>query len=197
VNGKWQYCFNNFPGAMLAIKDVLFISTMQRAIFKFRDAIGKWNKPRRVGYIDGAVIAVARDTFRKVGGFDETYFFYTEETDFCRKLKQIGKHRIVYPKAKVMHYRGGSSGSPLMKEKNIRMQVKSQIYFCEKWLPDYSRYVFIHLDKYMYLFHSWIHKLILTLTGSNTKAHKRMKINMLRDYFRIWKESVKQIKKSQ
>jgi GT2 family glycosyltransferase len=190
-DGRWQYSFSNFPGALLAAKDFFFISSIERWYYGILDKFGLWNSPLNVSYIDGAVIAVPRKIFLQAGGFDESYFFYSEETDFCRKLKQMGKKRAVIPRAKVVHYRGGSFGSPIMKEKNIRMQVDSQILYSRKWLGGLSEYIFLHLYKYTFLLHAVIHTLLLPFIGKERRRRKRRKINMLHQYYNIWKEKTK------
>ena len=36
----------------------------------------------------------SRSHFNKIGGFDEDYFLFFEETDFCIETKKIGKKLI-------------------------------------------------------------------------------------------------------
>ncbi len=64
----------------------------------------------------GACIAVRTLVFRKVGGFDESYFIYNEETDLCWRIWLSGFRVLCVPKAVVFHEGGGdtykrSSGS--------------------------------------------------------------------------------------
>ncbi len=47
---------------------------------------------------------------RKLGGWDETYFFYGEDIDFCYRIHQAGYQIIYYPNVEVLHYKGASSG---------------------------------------------------------------------------------------
>lgn len=51
---------------------------------------GAHQESRDVGHVLGALIAVRLSTFRSVGGFDERFFLYREETDLCRRLRLGG-----------------------------------------------------------------------------------------------------------
>lgn len=63
-----------------------------------------------VAHVNGAAMLTTAEAFRRVGGFDERFFVYFEETDLCRSYEEAG-YRIAYvPEATVVHYMGGSSG---------------------------------------------------------------------------------------
>jgi N-acetylglucosaminyl-diphospho-decaprenol L-rhamnosyltransferase len=47
--------------------------------------------------------------FDRIGGFDENYFLYFEETDFCNRAKQAGYATWYVPESRVMHIMGQST----------------------------------------------------------------------------------------
>lgn len=57
----------------------------------------------------GAVLAMSRDCFDLLGGWDESYFLYSEETDFCLRAREHGFLTRYEPRAVVVHI-GGQSG---------------------------------------------------------------------------------------
>jgi len=58
----------------------------------------------------GAFMLVRRIAGEKAGWWDEDYFFYGEDIDFCYMLKQK-RWKIYYvPKASIIHYKGVSGG---------------------------------------------------------------------------------------
>ncbi len=63
---------------------------------------------RRVDFAIGACLLVDRQAFVKVGGFDEAFFMYAEDTDLCRRLRAIGKYVYYTPASVVTHLGGGS-----------------------------------------------------------------------------------------
>jgi hypothetical protein len=46
----------------------------------------------------------------ELGGWDESYFFYGEDIDFCYRIYEAGYEIIYYPHVQVLHYKGASSG---------------------------------------------------------------------------------------
>ena len=62
-----------------------------------------------VDWLTGACIMVPRLTFELVGGMDEGYFMYSEELDWCRRIKESGRRVVYYPAAQVIHHVGKSS----------------------------------------------------------------------------------------
>ena len=59
---------------------------------------------------EGAFMMVRKDAIAKVGYFDEDFFFYGEDLDWCWRFKEAG-YKIMYtPRAKIIHYKGAASG---------------------------------------------------------------------------------------
>ncbi len=65
---------------------------------------------RDVPWCVGAALAVRREAFDRVGGFDESFFMYFEETDLSLRMAQAGWTTYFAPKARVTHV-GGASAS--------------------------------------------------------------------------------------
>ncbi|CAN5612498.1 hypothetical protein BH23BAC4_BH23BAC4_02950 [soil metagenome] len=83
-----------------------------------------------VDAVKGCALALRRDVFFAAGGWDESYFMYTEETELCHTLKQIGKVNYFYPDARVTHYGGAAS-----KENYVSQQImerRSYLAFLHK-----------------------------------------------------------------
>lgn len=64
--------------------------------------------PREVDYLSGAALTTRRDVLDRVGGFDERFFLYFEETDLCRRIREAGYRVVLVPAARVFHREGGS-----------------------------------------------------------------------------------------
>lgn len=63
-----------------------------------------------VDWATGAAILVSAEAAQAAGPWDERYFMYSEETDYCRRLRQLGFDVWFEPAARVRHS-GASSGS--------------------------------------------------------------------------------------
>ena len=67
------------------------------------------NKPLEVDWVSGACMVARRSALESVGGFDERFFLYWEDTDLCKRLKDSGWKIIYLPCAAVYHHTGMSS----------------------------------------------------------------------------------------
>ncbi|MFZ2237668.1 MAG: glycosyltransferase family 2 protein [Dokdonella sp.] len=65
--------------------------------------------PESVDAISGACFAIRRDTFDRLGGFDEGYFLHFEDIDLCRRVRDVGLRVLLDPGAPVRHFQGSSS----------------------------------------------------------------------------------------
>lgn len=63
-----------------------------------------------VDVIAGSYMLMPMALCRELGGWDETYFFYGEDIDFCYRIRLAGYQIVYYPHVEVLHYKGASSG---------------------------------------------------------------------------------------
>ncbi len=64
---------------------------------------GQFDAPREVDYVFGAAMFIRRQVFEQVGVFDETYFLYLEDLDFCLRAQQGGFALLFVPQVCVQH----------------------------------------------------------------------------------------------
>jgi GT2 family glycosyltransferase len=65
--------------------------------------------PLRVDWLSGSCLMTRRDVFERLGGFDESFFLYWEDADYCRRVSDLGLHRTYLPSVSVRHFGGGSA----------------------------------------------------------------------------------------
>jgi exopolysaccharide biosynthesis WecB/TagA/CpsF family protein len=82
----------------------------------------------RVEWATGAALLISADTVRDIGAWDEQFFLYSEETDYCRRVRDSGRSIWFEPLARMWHERGGSGSSPqltaLMSVNRLRYAAK-------------------------------------------------------------------------
>lgn len=71
----------------------------------------KGKEPLEVDWVSGACMMIRREAFDMVGGFDESFFLYWEDTDICKRIKDAGYKTVYYPKAEIKHAVGASSST--------------------------------------------------------------------------------------
>ncbi len=64
--------------------------------------------PGDIAWVTGASMMVRRDVYTALGGFDPDFFLYSEETDFCLRVRQHG-HEIGYVDEVAVRHIGGVS----------------------------------------------------------------------------------------
>lgn len=71
-----------------------------------------FNHVRPVDYVSAALLATPRDLFLALGGFDPAYApGYYEDTDYCFRLRELGREALVQPAAIVVHVEGATAGT--------------------------------------------------------------------------------------
>ncbi len=66
-------------------------------------------RARDVDWVHGACLMVRREVLDEVGFLDEGRFMYTEEIDWCRRIKNAGWRVVYTPAVRVRHLGGGST----------------------------------------------------------------------------------------
>lgn len=111
ADGTLQRSCFRFPTPARAWLENLWISGLLSR-FPAVDDYRRWahDSERAVDFIVGACMMVRREAYAQVGGFDENFFMYSEETDWQRRLQSAGWKIVFLPQAQVTHL-GGASGA--------------------------------------------------------------------------------------
>ncbi len=67
---------------------------------------GSTGPARDVESLIGAAIMIRKNAFDDLHGFDERFFFFLEETDFCLRARRKGYRVVFFPGARVIHLQG-------------------------------------------------------------------------------------------
>jgi len=66
----------------------------------------EYEHEHEVDWAVGAILLVGRPCYEAIGGLDESYFLYSEETDFCLRARDAGEATVYTPVAGAMHIGG-------------------------------------------------------------------------------------------
>ncbi len=190
-DGSWQYSYGRLPGIKLGLSNVSFLGGIRRFIIKkLWGKTGIEKKAKQAGYIDGAVHCFRKSSYDEAGGWDEDYFFYTEEADFCFRLKKNNWKIMFCPDSVVTHIRGGSSDNMGMSEDHISMLVISKVIFCQKHLSKKTSKAYIRLET-MYadeLIILW--NIIRFFASGGLKKKAEKKAGIMKIFRKSWKEEL-------
>jgi len=87
-------------------------------------------------WIQGSCLLIPKKVYDQVGGFDEKFFMYFEDTDLCRRIRKENYKIVYFPEAKVIHLHRKQSGggfSQLLFNKLMREHIKSFVKYWWKW----------------------------------------------------------------
>jgi len=111
-NGKFQLssrrAFPSFLTSFFHITGLSYLFPRTKLFGKYNYTYKSCNTSHPVDAVSGACMMFSKNHFNAVGGFDERYFLFFEETDFCRETQKLGKEVFYNGKAETIHYRGES-----------------------------------------------------------------------------------------
>lgn len=78
--------------------------------FLGRYQISGWDRDseREVGVISGCYLLLRRQVLEEVGPLDDSFFFFGEETDWCKRIHDAGWKLVFTPVGEITHHGGGS-----------------------------------------------------------------------------------------
>jgi GT2 family glycosyltransferase len=102
-----QNSVHNFPIAATELLPKALFQFLFRRRFPSRRWLGE--EPRDVEAVNGAAIFARAAFVRDVGPLPEDYFFFLEETEWCRRARAAGWRVVYLPAAVAIHIAGASS----------------------------------------------------------------------------------------
>jgi N-acetylglucosaminyl-diphospho-decaprenol L-rhamnosyltransferase len=70
---------------------------------------GAYARPAAPDWLSGACLLLRRETLEAIGGLDERFFLYSEDTDLFRRMRAAGRHARYEPAATARHQGGASA----------------------------------------------------------------------------------------
>ncbi len=104
----WPIAFR-FPTLWSELDQGLGIGLITRMLQRWVVARRMSRVTQRIDWVCGASMLIRPAVLDAIGGFDENYFLYYEETDFCRRALQAGFETWYVPESRVMDLSGQST----------------------------------------------------------------------------------------
>ena len=132
-DGRLQRSVRGFPTLWRLATEYLFLRKLaprSRALNAFYGNGFDYDRPLEAEFLMGAALLVRRQAADTVGLFDEDFFMFSEETDWCYRFRQAGWKVLFTPDAEFVHVGGASTSqhwSPMFRE-----QVRGHLRFLAK-----------------------------------------------------------------
>jgi len=126
-DGTVQRSVRAFPTVWRLATEYLFLRKLaprSQALNAFYASGFDHDEVREADWLMGACMLVRRAAIEQVGGLDERYFLFNEETDWCYRLRRAGWSVVFYPGAEAVHVGGATHGGRFFRE-----QVRGQLLF--------------------------------------------------------------------
>jgi len=121
-DGTLQRSVRGFPTLWRLATEYFFLRKLaprSRALNAFYGAGFAHDRPLEADFLMGACLLIRREAADTVGLFDEAFFMFSEETDWCYRFREAGWEVVFFPGAGCMHVRGAAHGGRLYRE-NLR-----------------------------------------------------------------------------
>jgi GT2 family glycosyltransferase len=121
-DGSLQRSVRGFPTLWRLATEYLFLRKLapgSSALNAFYAGGFDHDEPRECEWVMGSCLLVRRTAFEDVGPLDESFFLFSEETDWCYRCRQAGWQVWFFPGAECVHVGGASHGGRLFRE-NVR-----------------------------------------------------------------------------
>jgi GT2 family glycosyltransferase len=111
-DGTVQRSVRGFPTLWRLATEYFFLRKLaprSRALNAFYAGGFDHDDAREVEWLMGAAMLVRREAVEQVGGVDEGFFMFNEESDWMYRFRRAGWRVWFYPAAEVVHVGGGST----------------------------------------------------------------------------------------
>ncbi len=132
-DGTLQRSVRGFPTIWRLATEYFFLRKLApgtRALNAFYAARFPHDEVREAEFLMGACLLVRREAADTVGLFDEDFFMFSEETDWCYRFRQAGWNVLFFPGAEFVHVGGATTSQnwgPMYRE-----QLRGHLRFLAK-----------------------------------------------------------------
>ena len=121
-DGSLQRSVRGFPTLWRLATEYLFLRKLaprSQLLNGFYAGGFEHDEVREAEFLMGACLLVRREAVEQVGPLDESFFLFSEETDWCYRFVSAGWKVLFFPGADCVHVGGGSHGGRMFRE-NVR-----------------------------------------------------------------------------
>lgn len=133
--GRTKISCARFPTSKTFLNDIVGLSKISPKYFPSATLMTDWDheSSREVDQVMGAFMFMRTKIFEKHGYFDERFFVFFEELDFCLRVKQSGGRVFYNAEISIYHKGRGTTGKDNFN--TLSLSVESRLKFIKKHLP--------------------------------------------------------------
>jgi N-acetylglucosaminyl-diphospho-decaprenol L-rhamnosyltransferase len=126
-DGKLIYSMRREPTLLRALADATIGALRAGKIMALGEVVAddrQYDRQQLTDWAQGSVMLVSSECMIAVDGWDESYFLYSEETDFALRARDLGYAMVFVPTAHAVHLQGGSATNPALWPLVVRNRVR-------------------------------------------------------------------------
>ncbi len=122
-DGSFQVSISDFDNILNLFGENTFLYKIflkSKKLNRFVENYVNLDTPKKVDIIKGAFIFGEKRYFDLLNGFDTRFYFYSEESDLCKRFKDSYGEVIYYPNTSIIHLGGATTNAiPWFSLKNL------------------------------------------------------------------------------
>ncbi|MBX3066813.1 MAG: glycosyltransferase family 2 protein [Anaerolineae bacterium] len=129
-DGTTQWTKRRFPTLLTGIFDSTFLQPhAPPAVIRYYYALDiPDDATADVDWVQGSALLTRRSIYDQIGGLDEGYIMFSEEMDWCKRIRDAGWRTIYLGGARIVHH-GGKSTEQVQAKMHIYFQQSKIRYF--------------------------------------------------------------------
>jgi hypothetical protein len=108
--GERDLSAHNTPSPLGEFEGSARAGVLTRLLRRYAVSVPVEDRQQRCEWVSGASLVVRREVFESIGLFDEGFFLYFEEVDYCLRAREAGWEVWYVPESRVVHLEGASTG---------------------------------------------------------------------------------------
>lgn len=130
ADGSLQYSWAKFPTVWSELRGSLVRRIEPGGCMPDTADAVRSLRPFQVDWVGGCCLMVRRSAVKQIGLMDESFFMYSEETDWCYRLHRTGWEVWLNPAAEIVHLGGQSSDKA--HDRSRRILHESKVRYARK-----------------------------------------------------------------
>jgi GT2 family glycosyltransferase len=120
-DGTFQLSYGNYPSFINEMRTKRNTAMMKN--------IPDNRIPKKVDWVSFAAVMIRRSAFENIHGFDERYFMYFEDADFCYRMQKAGYKTYYCAEYSIIHFGGGSWSNTVTNKIKTEYRRSQIIYY--------------------------------------------------------------------
>jgi GT2 family glycosyltransferase len=127
TNGRLDETIRYFPNALRALGDAISAERLPNRPHWLGEREmdpSAYEREFECDWVSGSFMLVRREAIESAGFLDERFFMYSDETDFCRRIKTAGWEVWHVPQMTILHHEGKAGIKPRIESLGANSRMK-------------------------------------------------------------------------